>query len=224
MPCIGPWYGSCNPGEGFHPIRSRSCKPEKPDHISEPGPARPPQPSRLSKSPQPESASEPPSGTDGTASAQGSRQPTLIQVNSRSLASLAPANRSRSKHGKGGSAIDPAPRLCGLAVDAQILRDSVLAGAMHGIVAVTCVRATATIPASHRVRCPPGGDGASEFEMRRRLAAASSSRLRRLGDVDEDCRQRRKGNGDRACSGHPGCLAQTNRPPPIHRAGGRWSG
>jgi hypothetical protein len=111
-----------------------------------------------------------------------------------------------------------------LAVDAQILRDSVLAGAMHGIVAVTCVRATATIPASHRVRCPPGGDGASEFEMRRRLAAASSSRLRRLGDFDEDCRQRRKGNGDRACSGHPGCLAQANRPPPIHRAGGRWSG
>jgi hypothetical protein len=87
MPCIAPSYRSCNPREGFHPTRSRACKPEKPDHISVPGPARLPKPSRLSKSPQPECASGPPSLTGGTPSAQGSRQPTLIQVNSRLLAS-----------------------------------------------------------------------------------------------------------------------------------------
>lgn len=116
---IGLSYRSCNRSEGFPPTRRCTCRTERPDHISEPGPVRLPKSSRLSKSPQPEYASEPPSGADGTASAQESRQPTLIQVNSRF------ARTPRA----GGSVIDLASRQCGLAVDAEILPDSVLAEA-----------------------------------------------------------------------------------------------
>jgi len=85
---IGPSYRSCNRSEGFLPTRRCTCRTERPDHISEPGPVRLPKPSRLSKSPRPEYAWEPLSGTGGTASPHGNKGMMLIQVNSRSLASL----------------------------------------------------------------------------------------------------------------------------------------